>query len=58
MKKTAMVLALVSLVVVAHLALASSPKQQGAPAAGFNGVRAEMLVSTNWLADYLGHTHY
>jgi len=53
MKKTAMVLALVSLVVVAHLALASSPKEQSAPAAGFNRVRAEMLVSTSWLADHL-----
>jgi thiosulfate/3-mercaptopyruvate sulfurtransferase len=53
MKKTATLLALLSLVVMVHLALASGREQQSAAAASSNAVRSDMLVSTQWLADHL-----
>jgi thiosulfate/3-mercaptopyruvate sulfurtransferase len=53
MKKTASLLALLSLVAIVDLAVASCPKRQTAGAANSDGVRSEMLVSTQWLADHL-----
>ena len=52
MKKTTSLLALLSLVGIVDLALASGPKRQTAGAAN-SDVRSEMLVSTQWLGDHL-----
>src|SRR6267154_1322234 len=53
MKKTASLLALVGLVAIVDLAMASCPKRQTDGAANSDKVRSEMLVSTQWLADHL-----
>jgi thiosulfate/3-mercaptopyruvate sulfurtransferase len=53
MKKTVSLLALLSLVSIVNLAAMACLKRQTAGAAKSVGVRSEMLVSTQWLAEHL-----